>query len=71
MPGTLQRWGKTQQIFPEYCVPAGNSCRKVLKYLLAFDEESKRKLLNVMSAHSFIKNNNVYDLGLNISCIDA
>ena len=31
------------------------SWRKVLRYLLAFDEESKIKLLNLISADSFIK----------------
>ena len=30
MPGTLQRWGNTQRIFPEYCVPAGQ--RLISKY---------------------------------------
>ena len=36
------------------------TCRKVLKYLLVFDQESKRQLLNLISANSIIKNNNVY-----------
>ena len=31
------------------------TCRKVLKYFLAFDEESKRKLLNLISQDIFIK----------------
>ena len=39
------------------------ACRKVLNHLLAFDQESKRKLLSLISAHS-IKNYNVSDLGL-------
>ena len=47
------------------------TCRKFLKYLLAVDEESKRKLLNLISTDSFIKNNNVYDFGVKISIIHA
>ena len=47
------------------------TCRKVLKYLLAFDRESKRKLLNLISAGSFIKNNNIYDFRVKISFIHA
>ena len=45
--------------------------RKVFKYLLTFDKESKRKLLNLLSADSFIANNNVYDLGVKTSIINA
>ena len=41
--------------------------RKVLKYRLFFDQESKRKLLNLISVDIFIKNNNVYDSGVKIS----
>ena len=33
MSGTLQRWGNTQRIFSEYCVPAG-SCLDGYKWLL-------------------------------------
>ena len=33
----------------------------VFKYPLVFDKEFKRKLVNLISAGSFIKNNNVYD----------
>ena len=40
------------------------SWRKVLRYLLAFDEESKIKLLNLISADSFIKKKDVYDFGV-------
>ena len=36
-----------------------------MKYLLPFDEESKRKLLNLILADSFIKNNN--DLRVKVS----
>ena len=31
------------------------------KYLLVFDKEFNRKLVNLISAGRFIKNNNVYD----------
>ena len=34
----------------------------VFKYLLVFDKEFNRKLVNLISAGRFIKNNNVYDL---------
>ena len=47
------------------------TCGKVLKYLLAFDEESKRKLLNFVSVGSFINNNNIYDFGVKTSIIHA
>ena len=33
----------------------------VFKYLLVFDKEFNRKLVNLISAGRFIKNNNVYD----------
>ena len=42
------------------------TCRKNLKYLSDFDEECKRKLLNLISADSFMKNNNLYDFGIDI-----
>ena len=45
------------------------TCRKNLKYLLPFDQESKRKLLNLILANSFIKNNNVYDFDVKIYII--
>ena len=39
--------------------------------ILAFDKESKRKLLILISADSFIKNNNLYDFVVEISIIHA
>ena len=36
-------------------------CLTVFKYRLVFDRVFKRKLVNHISAGSFIKNNNVYD----------
>ena len=33
----------------------------VFKYLSVFDKEFNRKLVNLISAGRFIKNNNVYD----------
>ena len=47
------------------------TCRKVLKYLLTFDKESKRKPLNLIPAGNFIKNNNIYDFRVKISFIHA
>ena len=41
------------------------SWRKVLRYLLAFDEESKIRLLNLISADSFIKKKMYMTLALN------
>ena len=35
-------------------------CLTTFKYPLVFHEEYKRKLVNLISASSFIKNNNVY-----------
>ena len=34
--------------------------RKVLKYFLALDKESKRNLVNLLSANTFNKNSNVH-----------
>ena len=34
--------------------------RKVLKYFLALDKESKRNLVNLLSANTFIENINVH-----------
>lgn len=47
------------------------TCRKGLKYLLAFDQESQRKQLSFISAENFIQNNNVYDSGVKTSIINA
>ena len=45
------------------------TCIKVSKYLLAFNQESELKLLDLISKDSLIKDNNVYKLDVKICTI--
>ena len=45
--------------------------QKIFEISFAFDKESKRKLLNLISADSFMKNINVYDFWVNTLIIQA
>ena len=47
------------------------TCRKVSEYFLLSDEESKRKLLNLISADSFVNSDNVYDFWVKTIIIHA
>ena len=45
------------------------TCMKVSKYILAFDQESELKLLDLISKDSLIKDNNVYNFDVKICII--
>ena len=45
------------------------TCIKVSKYLLAFDQESELKQLDLISKDNLIKDNNVYNFDVKVSII--